>query len=128
MPTFEQPPQVAVQSQLASVPNMPQVQGVASQAVDASRGVAPAIQATSFPGLLSSLWSGLGGLRGSARRAALLRPKGLDMTHVPVQILLFRPEGQGSCQQRGLWPLLAQTPNLASKTLVSKLRKPQPQL
>ena len=37
VPTFEQPPQVAVQSQLASVPNMPQVQGVASQAVDASR-------------------------------------------------------------------------------------------
>ena len=65
------------------------------------------------------------GLRGVP---ALLRPKGLDMTHVPVQILLFRPEGQGSCQQRGLWPLLAQTPNLASKTLVSKLRKPQPQL
>ena len=32
VPTFEQPPQVAAQSQLASVPNMPQVQGVASQA------------------------------------------------------------------------------------------------
>ena len=32
VPTFEQPPQVAVQSQLASVSNMPQVQGVASQA------------------------------------------------------------------------------------------------
>ena len=75
MPTFEQPPQVAVQSQLASVPNMPQVQGVASQAVDASRSVAPAIQATSFPGLLSSLWSGLGGLRGSARRASTPPPE-----------------------------------------------------
>ena len=75
VPTFEQPPQVAMQSQLASVPNMPQVQGVASQAVDASRSVAPAIQATSFPGLLSSLWSGLGGLRGSARRASTPPPE-----------------------------------------------------
>ena len=73
------------------------------------------------------------GLRGVP---TLLRPKRLDMIYVPVPILLYRPEGQGSSHQWGLWPLLAQTPNLASKTLVwdrsgplvPKLRKFQPQL
>ena len=67
-----QPPQVAMQSQLsqASVPNMSQVQGVASQAVDANRSVAPAIQATSFRGLVCV---------GPTGMPALLHPEGLEL-------------------------------------------------
>ena len=91
-----QPPQVAMQSQLsqASVPNMSQVQGVASQAVDASRSVAPAIQATSFPGLLSSLWSGLGGSRRSDRDASSPPPgrAGTMQADLPAQV----PQVQGT--------------------------------
>ena len=136
VPTFEQPPQVAVQSQLASVSNMPQVQGVASQAVDASRSVAPAIQATSFPGLLSSLWSGLGGLRGSARRASTPPPERVGPDTCASADPAFPPGRAGIVPTVGALASSGPDSNLASKTLVwgrsgplvPKLRKLQPQL
>ena len=115
VPTFEQPPQVAVQSQLASVPNMPQVQGVASQAVDASRSVAPAIQATSFPGLLSSLWSGLGG---SARRPSTPPPERVGHDTCASADPAFPPGRAGIVPTVGALASSGPDSNLASKTLV----------
>ena len=120
VPTFEQPPQVATQSQLSqasSVPNMSQVQGVASQAVDASRSVAPAIQATSFPGLLSSLWSGLGGSRRSARDASSPPPgrAGIVQADLPAQV----PQVQGTqvpASPPGGVGAYAQVPHAASRS------------